>query len=253
MEEKTINIMDLVMIAWRRIWVIIIAAVVFAVATLGYCELFLTERYSATASILVTNGAVTTAQDEKTDKVSGSDISASLYLTYTIVDILNTSDNYTKVAEELNKDENNDYKYQDLMNRSTIVRISEDTLFIDVTFTSTDPDEAMHLANIFSATSCKHIPNIIPNAKANVVSKADKVVKTYPRTLLATTIAGVVGVVLAYIVLFVIESTNRSVKGEEDFTNTFDVPLLGAVPDFENVEAGSYRKTKGKGGYSNGY
>ena len=253
MEEKTINIMDLVMIAWRRIWVIIIAAVVFAVATFGYCELFLTKKYSATASILVTNGAVTTAQDDKTDKVSGSDISASLYLTYTIVDILNTPDNYTKVAEELNKDKNNDYKYQDLMNRSTIVRRSEDTLFIDITFTSTNRDEAVHLANAFCATSCKFIPNIIPNANANVVAKADKSVQTYPRTLMSTAIAGVIGAVLAFIVLFIIDSTNRAIKGEEDFTNTFDVPLLGAVPDFENVESSGYRKSKGRGGYSNGY
>ena len=36
MEEKTINIMDLVMLAWRRIWIIILASVVFAVAAFGY-------------------------------------------------------------------------------------------------------------------------------------------------------------------------------------------------------------------------
>lgn len=253
MEEKTINIMDLVMIAWRRIWVIIIAAVVFAVAAFGYCEIFLTKEYSATASILVTNGAVTTAQDEKTDKVSGSDISASLYLTYTIVDILNTTDNYQKVAEAVSAETGGEYTYQNLMNRSTIARRSEDTLFIDVTFKSTDPNEAIHLANTFSVISCNHIPNIIPNAKANVVAKAYKAVQTYPRSLMTTAIAGVVGAVLAYIVLFIIESTNRAIKGEEDFTNTFDVPLLGAVPDFENVESSGYRKSKGRGGYSNGY
>ena len=54
--------------------------------------------------------------------------------------------------------------------------------------------------------------------------------------------------------LFVIESLNRAIRGEEDFTNNFDVPLLGSVPDFENAELGSaYRKKRGRGGYGNGY
>ena len=70
---------------------------------------------------------------------------------------------------------------------------------------------------------------------------------------MTTGLAGIGGAAITFVVLFVIESMNRSVKGEEDFTNTFDVPLLGAVPDFENVDNGSYRKTKSRGGYGGGY
>ena len=88
MEEKTINIMDLVMLAWRKLWILAIATVVCAVAAFGYCKFFLTPSYSATSSILVTNGAVITSYEETTDKISGSDISASLYLADTVVDIL---------------------------------------------------------------------------------------------------------------------------------------------------------------------
>lgn len=249
MEEKTINIMDLVMLAWRHIWIIILAAVVFAAAAFSYCKFLLTPSYSATASILVTNGAVTTSYDETTDKVSGSDISASLYLSYTVVDILNTPDIYKKVADQLGKE----YSYQGLMSASSVARRSEDTLFIDVTFSSTDPKEAMRIANKFVEISCDYIPGFIPSARANVASTAIKASMTYPRTLMTTGVAGVVGAVAAYVVLFIIESMNRAIKGEEDFTNSFDVPLLGAVPDFENAESGGYRKSKGRGGYSNGY
>lgn len=249
MEEKTINIMELIMLAWRYIWIIILAAVVFAVSAFSYCKFFLTPRYSATASILVTNGAVTTSYEETTDKVSGSDIQASLYLSYTVVDILNTPDIYKKVADQLG----GSYTYQSLMGSSSVSRRSEDTLFIDVTFSSADPKEAMRIANKFVEVSCQYIPDFIPSSKAHVASTAIKAAQTYPRTLMTTGVAGVLGAVLAYIVLFVIESTNRSIKGEEDFTSRFDVPLLGAVPDFENAESGGYRKTRGKGGYSSGY
>ena len=251
MEEKTINIMELVMIALRHIWIIILAAVVFAVAAFSYCKLFLTPSYSAQASILVTNGAVITSYAETTDKISGSDIQASLILSNTVVDILKTPDIYQKVAKQLGKE----YSYQGLMGASSISRRGEDTLFVDVTFSSTDPKEAMRIANKYVEVACGYIPEFIPSARANVASTAIKASKTFPRTMTTTAVAGFVGAIAAYVVFFIIESTNRSIKGEEDFTNTFSVPLLGAVPDFENVESGSYRKHKGKGkgGYANGY
>ena len=249
MEEKTINIMDLLMIALRWLWVIVLAAVVFAAAAFSYCKFFLTPSYSSTASILVTNGAVTTSYENSNDKVSGSDISASLYLSYTVVDILNTPDIYKKVADQLG----DGYNYQGLMSCSSISRRSEDTLFIDVTFSSTDPKEAMRIANKFVEISCEYIPEFIPSARANVASTAIKAAMTYPRTVMTTGVAGVVGAVAAYIVLFIIESMNRAIKGEEDFTNNFDVPLLGSVPDFENAESSGYRKSKSRGGYGSGY
>lgn len=249
MEEKTINIMDLVMLALRHIWIIILTAVVFAAGAFSYCKFFVTPSYSATASILVTNGAVTTSYDETTGKIASSDISASLYLSYTVVDILNTPDIYKKVADQLGKD----YSYQGLMGCSSIARRSEETLFIDVTFSSTDPKEAMRIANKFVEIACGYIPEFIPSARANVASTAIKASMTYPRTVMTTGVAGVVGAVAAYIVLFIIDSMNRAIKGEEDFTSNFDVPLLGAVPDFENAESGGYRKARGRGGYSSGY
>lgn len=247
MEEKTINIMDLVMLAWRRIWILILSAVVCAVAVFSYCKFFITPSYSATASIIATNGAVTVYSDKST--VSASDLSASLYLAETVIDILKTPDIYKDVADELGKG----YNYQNLMSRAIVVRRGEDTLFIDVTFSSTDPKEAMRIANKFVEISCEYIPEFVPHSIAKVASTAIKASKTHPRTMMSTAVAGIVGAVAAYIVLFVIESTNRAIKGEEDFVNNFDVPLLGAVPDFENADLNAYRKKRGRGGYGNGY
>ena len=237
------------MLAWRRLWIIAIAAVVCAAATFGYCKIFLTPSYSATASILVTNGAVITSYEETTDKISGSDISASLYLSYTVVDILNTPDIYIELADQLGEKGN----YQNIMSGFSVSRRNEDTLFIDITYSSTDPNKAMNVVNKFVDVACEYIPGFIPSARANVAATAIKASQTFPRTMMATGVVGVLGAVATFVVLFAIESMNRSIKGEEDFANNFDVPLLGAVPDFENVENSAYRKSKSKGGYGSGY
>ncbi len=248
MEEKTINIMDLVMLAWRRLWILVIATVVCAAAAFGYCKIFVTPSYSATSSILVTNGAVITSYAETTDKISGSDISASLYLAETVVDILNTPDIYIELADELGED-----NFQSLRGGFSVARRSENTLFIDITYSSTDAIKAKEVVNVFAEVACEYIPGFIPSARANVASTATGAAQTYPRTTMTTAIVGILGAVVTYVVLFVIESMNRSIKGEEDFADRFDVPLLGAVPDFENVETSSHRKSKGRGGYGNGY
>ena len=247
MEEKAINIMDLVMLAWRRIVVILLVAVVCAAAVFSYCKFLITPSYSATASIIATNGAVTVYGDKST--VSASDLSASLYLAETVIDILKTPDIYKNVADQLGEG----YNYQNLMGRTSVSRRGENTLFIDVTFSSTDPKEAMRVANKFVEISCEYIPEYIPHSRAKVASTAIKAAKTYPRTTTSTAVAGMVGAVVAYIIVFIVECSNRAIKGEEDFTSNFDVPLLGSVPDFDNVESSAYRKKKGRGGYGSAY
>lgn len=246
MEEKRIEIMDILNLAWRRLWLIVLAFVICAAAAFSYCNFLITPRYSATASIIVTNGAITSITENK-NTVSATDVSASIYLAHTITDILKTPDIYKRVADEMG----NKYSYQGLMAGTSVARRSDESLFIDVSYSSTDPKEAMRVANKFVEISCEYIPEFIPHSKANVASTAIKASMTYPRTLVATAASGLAGAVAVFVVVFIIEMLNRSVKGEEDFTSRFKIPLLGAVPDFENAEAGGYRK--GKGGYGSGY
>ncbi len=250
MEEKTINVMELVMLAWRRLWVLILSAIVFAAATFSYCEFLVTPIWGARSSVVVTNGAITIINPDSTqNKVSASDLSASLYLIETVIDVLKTPDLYKQVADQLGSD----YNYASIRGRTSVSQRSENSLFIDITVTGEDPKEAMRIANKIAQISCKYIPEIIPNSVAIDVETAISASMTYPRTFRASGIAAVLGAVAAYAILFIIESTNRAIKGAEDFTSRFDVPLLGAVPDFENAESGGYRKSKRKGGYSSGY
>ena len=129
-------------------------------------------EYSATASILVTNGAVITSYAETTDKISGSDISASLYLAETVIDILNTPDIYIELAEELGEKD-----YQRLQGAFSVSRRSEDTLFVDITYSNADPQRAMDVVNKFAEVACGYIPGFIPSARVNIATLATKAKK----------------------------------------------------------------------------
>ena len=220
MEEKTINIMDLVMLALRHIWAIILAAVIFAGATFGYCKPFITPTYTAKASILLTNGAVTTSYEETTDKVSGSDIQASLILANTIVDILRTDNVYNKLAMNLGEE----YNFRSLKGHTSVARRNEDTLFIDISFSSTDGKEAMRVVNKFAEVACEYIPECIPSARANVASTATsaRVESTMQTDIILSVriglVSGIITAVLISVIVFKVLIIKKKKKPLEKIT-----------------------------------
>ena len=250
MEEKEINIADLFWLAWKRLWIIILARLICAGLALTYCEFIAEPSYKATASVLVTNGAIAGEIESTGDKVAATDVSASLYLADTITDILKTPDVYMQLSYKLNEK----YTYVELMENFTITRRSEDSLFVDLQFIHGDPKEAMLVANTFAEIACEFVPEVIPYAYARVTATASKASLNYPQTTTTTVIAGLLGAVIAYAIVFVVEYTNSAIKGEEEFMAKYNVPLLGTVPDFEKSEEDdSYNRKGGRKYYGKKY
>lgn len=250
-----ITIMYLLKLAWRRIWALILAMVIFAGAAFAYCELLATPKYTATASVLVTNGSITTTNsiqngvEAESNSVKTTDISASLYLADTIIDILTTSD----IFKQLSTSMGDKYTYDQLRSMATVSRKGDDTLFVNVSFSASTADEAIMLANAFVKLAPDYITKYIPYSNAMVAATADSAAEVYPRTLITTAVAGMLGAVLAFAGVFIIDSMDHALNGEEDFVSRYDIPLLGSVPDFENTvmnSSGNYNYKKG--GYRSG-
>lgn len=243
-----INILYFFELAYKRIWALILAFLVFAGGAFAFCKFIASSSYSAKSSVIVTNGAIiANSGTSNKNSVASTDVTASLNLAETITDVLGTPDIYKLLAEEL-KDK---YTYRQLMNMADISRKSEETLFVDIKFTSTDPNEAVFLSSKFAEMACDYIVEYIPYSNVKIAATADSAVLVYPRTTVTTMASGVIGVVIVYAVLFIFEFMDQAIKGEEEFISKYDIPLLGTVPDFES--AVQNRKSRIKGGYRNGY
>ncbi len=249
---NNISLISLLKLALKHIYVLILAGVVFAAVVFSYCKFVAVPKYSATGSILVTNGSmINNTQSPDTSStssknVSYTDINASLQLADTINDILNTNDIY----KELSLEDGNRYTYSNLKNRSSVRRRSSESLFIDVTFTASTPEEALHLANKFLNLTPEYVKEYIPSANAAVATQPDRAGKTYPKTSLYTLLAGFCGVVLAYVIIYIISLANNSIRDEDDIVSHYDIAVLGNVPDFANAKSKEYSAYK-KGGYGN--
>ncbi len=248
-----ITITYLLKLAWHRIWALILAMAVFAIAAFAYCEFLATPRYTATAKVIVTNGSIITnaIQSDGTIKgsssVSGTDIAASLNLANTVKDILTTSDIFKQLSDSID----NKYTYKELRDMATVSRGGDNTLIVNVSFIASTDKEAIRLVNSFVALAPDYITKFIPNSVAMVADTADSAAEVFPRTIITTAIAAIIGAIIAFAAIFVVDSTDHAINGEGDFVNRYDVPLLGSIPDFENtvVISNNYYK---KGGYQSG-
>lgn len=238
-----ISLSHLFKLALKRLWVLIISAILAASAAFCYFNFAATPSYRASGSLLSTNGAIitqTNSNGSTSSKVSNSDITSSLYLSYTIAELLNTSDIYKEVSKQID----GRYSYSQLMTMSSVSKRDEDTLFIDVSFSASNPEEAVELVNTFLSLAPEYINKYVPDSTTSITSRADKATLTYPRTVVNTALFGVLGAVLAYIVVFILDSLDHAIKSEEDYRSRFDLPLLGIIPNFENAGIQSP-----KGGY----
>ena len=240
---RNLTLFSLFNLALKYLWVLIICAAIFASGAFAYCEFLATPQYSATGSVLVTNGAILSTDYIEEEYPNGStinntDIVASINFADTVNDILNTNGIFKKLAAQLD----NKYSYSRLISQATIKRKSENTLFINVTFRATTQEEAVLLVNEFLKLAPGYINEFVPSTSAVSTSTADAASKIFPQTFFLTLVSGAVGAVLAYGVIVVIYSLNTTITSEEDIKERFGVEVLASIPDFAAAKSDKYYK-----------
>lgn len=230
------DLMQLLKLAIKNIFILLIVGVVFAVAVFGYCKYFATPKYSSTGALIVTNGAIISeySTNEK-ETLNNTDIVASINLVETIGDILNTKGIYKELSDAIG----NKYSYNELYSMVKVARKSENSLFINITFSASDPDEATDLVNEFLMLAPTYINDYVPNSEV-ATSPADSATKVFPQTMASMVVAAVIGMAITFAILLLVYSTNTVIKGEDDFVERFDVAVLGNIPDFEKSKSAKY-------------
>lgn len=223
----------------RRLYIVIIAAILFATIVFSYCFWFATPIYSANAQLIISNGAVISntvngaAINDNTSRIASTDIQASMYLTSVCAELIQTSPEiYKKLAVALD----NKYTHQQLASAFSISMKSDETLFINIACRNASPEEAVRNVNAFLAIAPDFIQSYLPEAKALPTAQAEKATVVSPQTIRDTIIAFVLGAFLAFIIVLIIDLNDKTIKGDADFTEAYSVPVLGSVPDFETTE-----------------
>ncbi len=242
---KEITIEYLVTLLVRRLLLMLLAAVVFAAAAFGYCRFLVDPVYRATSQIVVSNGAVIIENEMGLDdsKISGSDIQSSIYLADVCVGLLQTQDFYKRLSDKME----NKYSYSRLDGFITVTLNREEDLFINISVNNTSPDEAKKIANTMVAMAPDYLKEFMPSAKVMITATADSSSKVSPRTVTTTGLFFIIGAVLVYLIALIVDLNDKTIKGVADFTDNYNISVLGAVPNFENTDLqGDYSYAENK-------
>lgn len=242
---KNITLLSLFNLAIKHILLIIIAAAVFAGAAFTYCEFIAESRYSATGAILVTNGAIATDETGSQTTINNTDIAASINISDTVTDTLSTSG----IFKELSKKINDKYSHSSLKTRATVSQRENSSLFIDISFIAETPEEAVSLVNSYLEIAPDYISKALPGTASSTFD-ADAATKVFPNTFTITAIAGFLGAIVAFAIVFFIDSLDTVIHDEDDFKEKFDVPVIGSVPDFSAARNGKAYKSYNSYGYA---
>ena len=227
-----ITLADFLAILKKCIVYVVIVAIFCAIGAFCFCKFIATPTYQAHISFISTNsGFASYDQDMETltSKISGTDVAASLQLMSTYVDLLCSRELYALVKEDTGLD----YSEGDIKEMVSVVPRSQESLFIDVTVTATNPEHAIMIADSIYKIGGEYMASQITYAYIKAVDDSgNKAYQNYPNTSLTTLAAAVLGGGIVYIIALIISLMDKTIKGEKDFRDNYDIPILGNIPNF---------------------
>lgn len=226
-----IDLQELLLVYLRKWWIIFLCLAIGASVALGITWKFVTPQYRASISIYVNNSRGA----EDMDYLSSSDLNAAQRLVNTYVSIAKSDRVLDRIAEKLD----GDYTSSQLAGMISAKQMNETEIF-QLFVINPDPVEASRIANVAAEVAPAEISNLIEGTSARVIDLA-KIPTTrhspsYSRSVL---IGGAIGLILALVVLTVFHLKDTRVKDENDLTSLFELPILGRIPNFEFISAGS--------------
>lgn len=227
-----INIKRLLAALWRRAWLVVLSAILFAALIFMGTYFLVTPLYQASAMFYVNNGSVSVGDSGV--RISSGDINASKSLVETYIVILNTRE----TLNEVNGYAGTNYGYSTLRDMIEAEAVNETEIF-RVVVTSPNPDEAERIANAIVAVLPERISNIVEGSLAKVVDPAVRPTgPSSPSYINNILLSFLLGAVFGAGLIIVQEFLSIAIREEEDVTQVCKYPILAAIPDMTVVSKG---------------
>ncbi|WP_405358566.1 YveK family protein [Ruminococcus sp.] len=232
--KKQISIGDLLKIFLQHIKLIIIVTLLGGLLAFLYVTYLVTPMYSTSALILVQNGNtfesdINAANNSSLngEKVNTNDITSSKMLANTCSTLFTVDPDMKSI----------------ISGASISISVVEDSYFLRISSTSSDPHTAANIANLVANTAPQVFKKYFGDAgkvdtveEANVPSSPSSPNK--PRYVL---IGLLVGLVLSLVISFLLEIIDTTIKPGDDLYKMYDIPVFAEIVDFE-TEGGGKKK-----------
>lgn len=232
------NIQKLISLLLKKWKLLIIFALIGAMMAFVYTLNFTSLKYSSNVTFFAY--AVDSQQELFESQSTNTKISSNtskmnyaIKMLSTYIEIFKTYEFNQTVANEINKKNNTSYSASQIKNAITF-STTEETAVFRATVTTDNPDLSYQIARQLEESipeKCKNMNNGLVNASVeDVALKSASQSPSYSKNCIIGLVVGIL-IAAAYVILR--DLIDIRVKGVTDLEENYDIPVLGAIPEFQ--------------------
>ena len=220
--EETIDLREYFFILKKKMWIIVLSAVICGVIS-GLVSFYVLKPVYEANTTLIVNKEV---ENETTQMTTSDDLNFVQKLALTYGEIIKSRSVITSTIDKLNLD----MTYEDLSEAVSITNV-ENTQIIKISVKNENPRVASTICNTIPEIFSTEVQRIVKASGTEVIDKAavpEKPIK--PNKTMNTLIATVLGAMVSVFVIFLKEALNTKIKEPKDIESKLGLPVFGIIP-----------------------
>lgn len=235
--ELEIDLRELLFIIRRKLWIVILSAVLFGAAALFGTKFLITPQYTSSSSLLVLT--------KETTLSSLADLQMGSQLTNDYRVLILSRPVLQKVVDNLELE----YDYKRLKSKVSISNPS-DTRILIISVEDEDPKQACTIVDELAEVSSAYIGDKMEVIPPKIIESGEvDEDPTSPNILKNTAVGIFLGLVISIGVIVIIAILDDTIKSEEDIEKYLNVTNLASIPDrkdYINKKSKKAKKSKEK-------
>ncbi|UPA31287.1 Wzz/FepE/Etk N-terminal domain-containing protein [Terrisporobacter glycolicus] len=222
--EETIDLREYFFILKKKMWIIVLSAVICGVIS-GLVSFYVLKPVYEANTTLIVNKEV---ENETTQMTTSDDLNFVQKLALTYGEIIKSRSVITSTIDKLNLD----MTYEDLSEAVSITNV-ENTQIIKISVKNENPRVAATICNTIPEIFSTEVQRIVKASGTEVIDKAavpEEPIK--PNKTMNILIATVLGAMVSVFVIFLKEALNTKIKEPKDIEEKLGLPVFGVVPKF---------------------
>ncbi len=243
---EEISFKRLTEILMQSISMIVAVTIIAGIIAFVYSETMVVPEYESTVSLYVNNES-----GKNTDKILGTDITASQMLVDTYIIIIKSNTVLNEVCAKLEEQGIEGYDAESLAKKIDASATNETEIF-GVTVRDTNPKHTYMIANIIADVAPPIIKDFVEASSVKVIDYAKEGKRVSPNIQRNTILGLLIGLILSCGFVVLREMFDMRIKTEDDLTKMFELPILGIIPDIndpQNKKSGYYYYKRGSRNY----
>lgn len=224
-EYYSVDLLHILKMLWRKLWIIIIVAILSAAIGFSIASFAIAPKYSSAIMLYVNNSSFSLGSTNFS--ISSSEISAAQSLVKTYIVLLRNRTTLEKVIEKAEVP----YNYSQLNSMIEAESVNNTEVF-SIKVTTEDPYESAKIVNSIAEVLPGRVSEIIDGASMEIVdSGVPNLQKVSPSITKYTAVGLILGVLLTVFVLAVLALMDDTIHDDEYITQNYKYPVLAKIPD----------------------